>query len=395
MLTVDEVWHLLDRLVTKPVTTERIPLELALGRVLREPIVAECDQPAFDRSAFDGYVARLDQPVGETRVIGMIAPGLPPPERPLERGSVWRILTGAAVPPGDYGIVMQEDTAPVESGVIRLNATADSAAIRRRGSQCLVGDELLKSHSRITPGRLSLLASAGNANPLVSRRVKIAHIATGAELVAPNETPGQGQIRDSNSALIAGLVNAHGSGMIRQQRVGDTHAALREAMNAALANDPDLLLIGGGASVGDHDHTASALREAGFTIHCEKVASRPGKPFITASRGKTLACGLPGNPLAHHVCFQIFVRRLLDRLAGLPPPVLVQATLDGMLPRKADDRETWWPAVVTSRGDRTFVTPLPWRDSSDLTVLASGNALLRVPAGGIQTGQHLDVLPCL
>ena len=147
-------------------------------------------------------------------------------------------------------------------------------------------------------------------------------------------------IRDSNSTLVAALLTDAGAELIWQQRVSDSRTATADALADALATEAEVILVSGGASVGDHDHTGSLLVAQGFTLHCDKVSSRPGKPFIAASRDGRLAFGLPGNPLSHFVCFHLFVKRVLARLAGTAPIPLARATLAPRSELRADPRET-------------------------------------------------------
>ncbi len=392
MISVAELWTLLDSLAS-PLPCERIPLSSADRRVLRETILAPEDQPPFDRSAIDGYLVHADQPAGLVTLTGTITPGSPAPASAPALGTALRILTGSALPSSDAALIMQEDTAPTSSNQLQLLQPPSTRHIRRRASQARAGDALLSSGQSLRAGALALLASVGATTPLVTRRPRVAHLITGGELVPPETLPAQGQIRDSNSTLIAALLCDSNSDLIWQQRVGDSRPAASDALAAALATSPDILLISGGASVGDHDHTAALLAAQGFTIHCAKVASRPGKPFIAASRGDCLAFGLPGNPLSHFVCFHLFVKRLLARLAGAAPVALVHAKLAPNSALRPDPRETWWPCLWADEGTTRRVLPLPWRDSSDLTVLGAATGLLRVPAT-TEAGTEVEVLPC-
>nr|MCU0793888.1 molybdopterin-binding protein [Opitutaceae bacterium] len=286
MIRVADFQLLIDSLVPAPLPAERIPLAHATQRLLREPILADADQPAFHRSAFDGYLARLDQAPGPVTLLGTLPPGIPAPPSAPAPGHAWRILTGAAVPAdAPVGIVMQEDTTRLPDGRIDLRIAPSHRLIRPRASQCRAGDLLLPAGSPLTPGAVALLASVGHTTPLVTRRPRVAHVVTGDELVPADTTPSLGQIRDTNSPLIAALVASAGAALVFQTRTGDDPATTLDTLRAALATSPDILLISGGASVGDHDHTAAHLRALGFAIHADKVASRPGKPFITASRG--------------------------------------------------------------------------------------------------------------
>ncbi len=394
MITVAELWNRLDALVA-PLPRERVGWAEALGRILAEPILAPEDQPAFDRSAIDGYLVNADQAAGIVTVVGTVTPGSPPPPAAPAQGTALRILTGSALPRDSGALVMQEDTRPAgNTGQLELLQPPCARHIRRRASQARAGDRLLGPGHPLTPGALALLASLGITTPLVNRRARVAHLVTGGELVAPPQAPAAGQIRDSNSTLIAALLANAGAELCWHRRVADARSTTAEALAEALATPADIILISGGASVGDHDHTGAILTEFGFKIHCDKVASRPGKPFIAASRDGLLAFGLPGNPLAHFVCFHLFVKRVLDHLAGTTPSLLIRATLDEDALIEDNPRETWWPASLShALSTGTVITPLPWRDSSDLTVLALANALVRVPAGGT-TQRQLEVLPC-
>ena len=394
MITVAELWTRLDALAA-PLPSERIALSASLGRILDETILAPEDQPPFDRSAIDGYLVHADQAPGLVTLVGTVTPGSPPPNAAPALGTALRILTGSALPPDSAGLVMQEDTRPAaHPGQRELLQPASARHIRRRASQARTGDRLLSSGQRLTPGGLALLASLGVTQPLVHRRVRVAHLVTGGELVAPDATPLPGQIRDSNSTLIAALLVEAGAELCWHRRVADARSSTAEALAEALASTADIILISGGASVGDHDHTGALLAEFGFKIHCDKVASRPGKPFIAASLEGRLAFGLPGNPLAHFVCFHLFVKRVLALLAGTAPTYLIRATLDEDSLLEDNPRETWWPACLShANNTKLVITPLPWRDSSDLTVLALADALVRIPPGGT-TQLQLDVLPC-
>ena len=381
MLTVAEVWQRLDTLVT-PLVIETIPLALAAGRVLRAPVTAPEDQPAFDRSAIDGYVAPLATPAGAVLgVAGAIPVGRPAPVFPAEDDVCLKLFTGSAIPDGPLGLVMHEDTSPAIGADGRQTVTfrvAPSAGlIRRRASQCRADDLLLPAGSILNAGSLALLASLGVTTPAVTRRARVAHLVTGGELVPAGQTPAAGQIRDSNSTLVAALLADTGSAeLVAHARADETGASASAAFARLLSTEPDLLLVSGGSSGGEHDHTARIFAEHGFTLAVNQVASRPGKPLLVATRGAQTAFGLPGNPLSHFVCFHLFVARLLSGLAGAAPaPVLRVPLAPGALLR-ANPRETWWPAARTSQG----YAPLPWADSSDLTVLSRTRALLRVPS---------------
>lgn len=386
MKTVDEAWALLDSVV-RPLAAERVDLGAALGRVLREDIVADADMPAFPRSAMDGFLVTFGEAGRLLRISGEVMPGelarMPLP------GSAIRVFTGSAVPDAGVAIVAQEDVVR-EGDSIRLLSEPDAGHIRPRGSHARRGEALLASGTRMAPGGIALLATVGASAPLVSAEIRAAHIATGGELVGHETLPGEGQVRDSNSPMIAALMAELGVADVWQGRTGEDPEELTAAISDALAAEPRILLISGGASVGDHDRTGTALRDAGFEMLIEGVAVRPGKPLIVARRNDLLAFGLPGNPLSHFVCFHLFVRRAIDLLLGAAPAVPVSLPVGDAELLRPGPRETWWPCRLAWTPS---AIPLPWRDSSDIVSLAMVDGLLRVPPAGIGADGVAAVLP--
>jgi molybdopterin molybdotransferase len=392
MITVDQALAQIDYLLPNPLEVESVALESSLHRVLRESITSPEDQPPFDRSSTDGYLVRADEPAKKVRLISTHSPGQSAPPLP-PAGSAIRILTGSALPK-HAGLIMQEDTRPAGADFIELLKKPDPTLIRLQGSHSRKGSILLPAPSLLQPGSITLLASLGITQPKVSRLPRVVHLVTGEELVDPNQNPAHGQIRDCNSILIRTLLTSFSATLVTQQRVGDDRKLFRQACRLSLATQPDILLLSGASSVGDHDHAGSVLEELGFTILLRQVSVRPGKPFILAQNNNTLAFGLPGNPLSHFVCFHLFVRRALLRLSGLPPPPFLSATLIPGVTITANPRETWWPCHLGSDEGSLTAQPLPWRDSSDLSSLAQTNGLLRVPAGQ-EARSPCEVLPTI
>ena len=389
MKSVQETWDLLDRTVS-PLQAERVELESALGRVLREDALADADQPPFSRSAMDGYLVRANETASVLRLDGEITPGMA--QRMPEPGCAIRVFTGSAVPGEAASVVMQEDT-DREGNTVSLRTIPGSDHIRLRGVHARQGDVLVPAGNRLTPGRIALLAATGIARPLVSPVVRVAHIATGSEIVGYEEQPGTGQIRDSNSPMIAALLLEAGAERRFHRRLDESPAALKAAIGEALASGVHLLLVSGGASVGDHDHTKTVLSETGFELLVENINCRPGKPLIIGRREGMIAFGLPGNPFSHFVCFQLFVRRAIAGLLAEPAATLVTARVISPDSLRANPRESWVPCRMTGDNGEIVAQPLPLRDSSDLTVLTQAHGLLRVPAEGLGSNGIAKVLP--
>lgn len=304
------------------------------------------------------------------------------------------MATGGALPGDGLQVVMKEE-AQVEGDVLTVLRRDAVRNIRFRGEDARTGDELVKSGTILHPGAVGLLASVGWAHPRVTRQSRVLHIATGNELVLPEQRRVHGQIRDSNSALVRAFLGRWGL-VPEQRRIGEDAAQLESAL-AHAGLDLDLLLISGGASVGKHDFTRQLLEEAGFSIPVHKTTARPGKPLIVAQRGSTLAFGLPGNPLAHFVCLNLYVRAALEAWSGqrersmFHPGVLAHDLAAG-----GNDRETFWPARWELLDGVATLTPLRWNSSGDLTALAEANALLRVQGGNPQLprGSRIAFVPC-
>jgi molybdopterin molybdotransferase len=374
MLSVDEVWSLIDQKVSA-MPSERVSLQAASGRRLAEDIRADDDMPAFTRSAIDGFALPAGSRPGRYRVVAETKPGMTAAPPPADHEAV-RIFTGSALPETGVELVMVEETT-CEGGDVLVRMESSPRHLRRRASQARAGDVLLSEGGIVNSGAIALLATAGAATPLVGARVTAAHLGTGSELVEVSERPAPGFIRDSNSPLIASLLTEAGATLSFHDRVSED---VDQAVGALEKVRADVFLISGGASIGQYDGTPEVLNRLGFEIHSTKVRSRPGKPLIFATREGAVAFGLPGNPLSHFVCFHLFVRRAIDRLAGVAPRKMISVRLSGESP-EPDLRETWWPALVRVEAATLLADPLPWRDSSDLGGLPPANALLRIGTG--------------
>lgn len=373
---------------------ERVPLAAALDRVLREPARADLDSPPFDASAMDGYALRAADAAQPLSLIGESAAGAAYAGT-VGVGECVRIFTGAPVPAGADCVVKQEDTTRDGTKVRIANIPRAGFFVRRRGENRRAGDIVVPSDTRLGPPELAALASAGVTLPLVTRRPRVVHVVTGNELVPPDRTPVGAQIRDSNSALIAALVARHGGELTAHRHLPDDLAAAQTVL-AALP-DHDVLLISGGASVGDHDFARPALTALGYTLHFQQINLRPGKPLVFASKGDRLAFALPGNPVSHWVTFNLFVAPLLLKLAtGLdaaPPRRRGRLAPGGPLP-PPDARQTIWPAHVTIVDGEPLVTLLTLASSGDSSGLVGANALVPLPSTGLDPAQPVEFIDC-
>jgi molybdopterin molybdotransferase len=388
MLSVEQVWEVLATRI-RALPTRRVPLADALGLRLAESLLAPEDEPAFDRSAMDGFAVAGVAPAGSFRLAGESLPGQPTPQ-PFGEGEALRVFTGSALPPG-VRVVMQED-ALLDGNRVVIGRIGGPSHVRLRGSAAKRGAVLLVSGAGLTPAGLAVLASAGQVFPLVTPRPRVFHLTTGSEVVDASQQPGPGQIRNTNAPLIRALLAEHGASWTGSRHAGEDPREALEICREGEAAAADLLLISGGSSGGAHDHTGEILQRLGFEIVCRKVNCRPGKPLLIGVRDGQVAVGLPGNPVSHFVTFHVFVRQLLALLGGLPAAVWNRVPLREGNVLRADPRETFWPATLDAAG----AVALPWLDSGHLGALAGVDALIRVPADTQPlAGGLLEVLCCV
>lgn len=370
-----------------PRPARRVALEHAAGLVLAENVTADGWYPSGDRSQMDGYVVRGDAMPGVFRLAGEIAAG-EVPGHPLQPGTCCRIFTGALLPEGGGRVIMQED-AVADGGSIRLESFGERLFVRKRGCEAQPGQTILPRGTPLGAVELAMLAQVGAVQPPVIPAPTVLHLATGGELVAPEELPGPGQIRDTNTTLLRTLLRADGVGTFTSTRVPDDPDAMRRAAET----DADLLLISGGASVGDYDFGASTLRALGWTIHFDRVNLRPGKPLTFATRGTQAAFVIPGNPVSHFVCYHTAIRLAVECAAGRAaswPAVWLDLADASAL--QADPRETWWPASARAVDGRITVHPKPWSSSGNSFALSGTNALVQVNAQSPANGRALTLL---
>ena len=380
----------------QPLPGTRVPLAESFGRVLRETVLATEDLPVTDKSTRDGYAILRDDP-SETFVVVDTIHAADWKPRTLKTGETVRIATGGSLPGDNLRVVMQEQ---VERDGDRIKVTRPDAAlnIRKRGEDVRAGQPVLAAGTRLDAGALAMLATVGCVEPLVSPGLRIAHFTTGDEIVLPAKKPEPGQIRDSNSILIRALLQRFPCDLVQQHLPENFDEACKQISNFGLQPSAfDLLLVSGGASVGDKDFTRPLLEWLGFEIVFNRVNIRPGAPLIfgVADGGRRIGFGLPGNPLSHFVCYQMFVATALARLVGSEAPAFLNGRLASKLEDAANPRETLWPARCAPGRGGWELTPLAWSSSGDVTSLVTANALVRVPAktGSIAAGAEVEFIP--
>ena len=369
MISVEEaLTHVLA--LADPTGQETVPLRIAAGRVLAEPVVAMRNQPPFPASIMDGYAVAGEAP--SYTVVGE-APAGADPVTELGSGQAVRIFTGAPVPVGATRVVIQEDvTRDADTISVRENADTKSY-IREIGRDFEVGDRI-EAPRRMTPADVALAASMNAPEITVARRPVVAIIATGDELVMPGETPGPAQIIASNSFALAAIAEAEGAEARLLPIARDTRASLEAAFE--LTEGADLIVTIGGASVGDYDLVGEVAGALGLTRAFYKIAMRPGKPLMAGRLKGTPMIGLPGNPVSSIVCGHIFLRPLLRAMQGLPKAPLLEQTAPLAAGIAANGPRQHYMRARLGNGALTVAAR---QDSALLTVLANANVLVVRP----------------
>ena len=354
----------------EPTSSTTIPLSQALGRFLADDIPARSTLPPHDVSAMDGYAVRAADVAtcpAELIRVGESAAGHPWPGH-LESGQAVRIFTGAYVPNGADTIVIQENVDAAQEAdntpITVHQGAAKGRFIRPAGLDISAGDMALAKGTCLSARSIGLATAAGATSATVSVPPRIGILSTGDELVAAGKTPGPGQIISSNAAFLTAFVKSYGAEAVDLGIIKDRPGAVFDAVTAA--ENLQLVVTTGGASVGSHDHIASDL--AAGALDFWKIAMRPGKPLIWGKIGDT-----GGNP--QHYAFS------------------VPLTTD--MPEN-DQRQDYIRATLTTNANgQTQIRPAPRQDSSMMATLAHANAfIVRPPFDPPKAaGDRVDVLP--
>lgn len=392
---------------------ETIDLLAASGRILATPVTSSIDFPHWDNSAMDGYAVRfadvqncnINQPV-ILEIIEEIPAGYQP-QLTIQSGQAARIFTGAVMPTGADTVVMQEETRRESNRVsILVSPSKPKAFVRHKGDFYQAGKPLLMPHTILHPPEIAVLATAQCIQVPVFRRLRVAILSTGDELVSPEQALKPGQLVDSNQYALAALISQMGAEIIRLGIIPDRREALNNAITFAISQ-ADIVISTGGVSVGDYDYVEEIIASLGGEIHIRAVAIKPGKPLTVATfkqEGKNsqnrqcLYFGLPGNPVSTLVTFWRFVQPAIRKFSGLKQeiwgPEFVQARSRVDL-HSDGKRETYiWGKLYLIDGFYEFEPASGSHNSANLINLVNttGLAVLSVGKNAIKAGELVSVL---
>ncbi|WP_240941367.1 gephyrin-like molybdotransferase Glp [Paenibacillus sp. HB172176] len=441
-ISVEEAQRRVLAAADKLPASELVPLAKCGGRRLAKPLRATSDWPPFARAGLDGYAVRAADTARATpqqpatlRVVSAIAAG-GLASATIEPGTAARIMTGAAVPAGADAVVMLEQTAEalLAGGEMAVHVKAPAGSgqnVAPRGEEFRLGSLIAEAGDVLRPGHIALFGTFGYAEVPVLRRPRVAVFATGSELL-PVEAPLEpGRIRDSNSPMLAAMIEQSGGEALLLGTLPDDLSAVEAALNRAWGA-ADLVVTTGGVSVGDYDvmadllrgldsyeeHTASeeASEAAGEELGAygtygggrfaseassscmlfNRVSMRPGSPTSAAYLDGGLLLSLSGNPGACYVGFELFVRPLLRMLQGerQPLPRKVKAILASDFPKGSPHARFIRVRLVQREDGRLSADPLAFSKSSMMASIAQADGLVVLPSGsaGARSGEMVDVL---
>ncbi|UZD53798.1 gephyrin-like molybdotransferase Glp [Caldimonas aquatica] len=402
-LPVAKAQEFIARFVPRVATVERVALRSALGRVLAEDIVSPIDVPAHDNSAMDGYALRGSDLAesGPTR-LRIAGTGLAGQqfEGAAGPGECVRIMTGAVMPEGFDTVVPQEFvTVEGQEVVVPPGAVRPGDNRRLRGEDLARGRPALSAGKLLRPADLGLLASLGQAEVPVWRRLRVAFFSTGDELRSIGEPLEPGCVYDSNRYTLYGMLQRLGVELLDLGVVRDEPQALERAFRTA-AESADAIITSGGVSVGEADFTKQMMARLG-EVTFWRIAMRPGRPMafgrIRSGAHEAVLFGLPGNPVAVMVTFYAFVRDALLAMSGATPaPLPLLRARSAMALRKKPGRTEYQRGVVSRRPDGDWEVRITGSQGSGILRSmseANGLVVLHHEQGAVTTGDWVDVLP--
>lgn len=359
-----------------PAGTESVELQHALGRVLAEPVVTDMDMPSFNRSAMDGFACRSEDQDMELKIIEEIPAGVFPAKN-IIKGTCARIMTGAPIPEGSNIVIRVEDTEITDSGLMRILVKGKISNIRHQGEDLRKGAPVILPGQQINKQHIGMMAMVGHTWPVVYQLPTVGVIATGAELVPPDQVPERSQIRNSNGLQLSAQVSALGLKCENFGMVKDDPDQIREIILRALDRHR-VVLVSGGVSAGDYDFVPGILRETGMDIKFHKMKVRPGKPLIFAEKNGRFVFGIPGNPVSTLVQFECLIRPFLLKMMGSNEFDKKFPMVMGEDYKHVDsDLQYFIPVRITEMG----IFPVSYHGSGHLTAYAGADGMLEIPPG--------------
>jgi molybdopterin molybdotransferase len=354
-------------------TAEKVALSEAHGRILASAVRADRDYPPLRRSLRDGFAVRAADVPGKLKVHGELRAG-DVLQALLEPGQAIEIMTGAPVPEGADAVVMIEHVTRLEHNSIQTDRQAEAGQfINKQGAEARSGAVLIAAGTRLDASHIATLAMTGHSDVPVYVKLRVAILATGDEIVPLEQQPAPHQIRNSNSYMLAALIESSGGIPTILPVASDTVELLKPLLERGLTYD--LLVVSGGVSAGKYDLVKPALQSLGVEFLFERVRVQPGQPTAFGMRNGSPVFGLPGNPGSTLITFQLFARPALELLSGMSEPLLPLLKARFIAPfRHKLGLTRFLPAFLSADGEG--LVHIPWQGSSDIPALARANVFI-------------------
>ena len=388
---------------------ERVDIVHAANRILAEDVKSDMDTPPFSKSAMDGFACHRADLANELTIVETISAGYVP-EKTIGPNQCAKIMTGAMVPAGADCVVMKEyveRSTPLEISpaflislrpvkfltgstekTVRFVGEQTVDNICRKGEDTKAGGTVLHKGAVLRPQHIAILASVGNTQPLVSKRPRVAVIATGDELVEPMSKPGPSQIRNSNSIQLVAQVENIGAIATDYGIAKDTTCDIDSLFERAVVEN-DVVILSGGVSVGDFDLVPQILEQHGVDLLFDRIAIKPGKPTVFGVSEQVYCFGLPGNPVATFVLFEILVKPFLYMLMGHRyRPCNIQMPMAECIKSKKTERRRWLPVAITEAGT---VKPVEYHGSAHISSLCRADGLISMSVGVAEIEEGMTV----
>ncbi len=397
LLNFNEAIKIIDEnsVLNKPVA---LPFEKCAGLILAESITASGDIPAFTNSAMDGFAVISDDLINATKtdpanleVIGTIAAGTQS-TKIVSCGKCAAIMTGAPMPQGADAVVKVEDTARAGNIVKFFSPIPMGENVRFKGEESKKGDSLVKKDTVITPGVIGLASFLGMSKLNVFEPSKIAIIITGDEVLPPGSQLQPGKIIDATGPALKSALISDNFPVVFFEYVKDNPADIEKVIKTAISK-ADVIIITGGASMGEYDFIQNCLTKIGAKKIFWKVAVKPGKPTWFGKLDNKIIFNLPGNPVSVIVTYYLYVRFLLRRQLGYNSDAAGLKNIMAKLKKtltKTDARLEFVRGIVYNN----IVTPIQQRGSAMLSGMANANCLIKFPQNceKISAGENVEIL---
>ncbi len=379
--------------------SEKTTLPNSIGRILAEDIFADADSPGFNKSAMDGYAIRKEDLALELEVIEVVPAGIIPKKR-IGKKQCAKIMTGAMIPQGADTVLMVEDTKLTSEGKMTYTKLTEpnvcdtnvkiNTNIRVKGEDCRKGDLLIKKGTWIKPQHIAIMASVGQTEPFVFKRIKVGVITTGTEVVEPHIAPEEGQIRNTNSMQLMSQLHETGALSSYYGIVPDDENTLKKKAQKALSEN-DIIIFTGGMSKGDFDFVPQILKSIGFELLFRQVAVQPGKPTMFGRSGQKFCIGLPGNPVSAFIQFELMAKPfILTCMGNLIQNTSIQIEAGEVFSRKKDKRKGWIPVLLKDNR----VVKADYNGSGHINSFANAWGIAALPVGvkTINEGELIETI---